>query len=100
LGGWQRRIDRIALDQQLSILISQIQPQDGPVFADGLYGAYQPSLTFNATHSYNSFPAGFFNEGGFFPATTEQINSYTPGLSGPPPGDFPITLPARWRSKT
>jgi outer membrane protein len=74
---------RIALTNNLNILISQIQPQLDQFALSGLYGAYQPSLTANATHSYDSFPSGFFTQAGLaYPATTEQINSYTPGLSG------------------
>jgi outer membrane protein len=79
---------RIALTNNLNILISQIQPQLDEYSIAGLYGAYEPSLTMNATHAYNSFPAGFFNEGGLtipVPSTTEQINSYTAGLSGAAP---------------
>jgi outer membrane protein TolC len=74
---------RIALTNNLSILISQIQPQIDQFALRGLYGAYEPSLTLNATHSYDKFPPGFFSQAGlFYPATTEQINSYTPTLSG------------------
>jgi outer membrane protein len=79
---------RIALTNNINILISQIQPELDAFSLDGLYGAYQPNFTFNISHAYNSFPAGFFNEGGLtipVPGTTEQINSYTPGLTGTAP---------------
>jgi outer membrane protein len=74
---------RIALTNNLSIRLSQIQPQIDQFALNGLYGAYEPSLTVNATHSFDKFPSGYFSQAGlFYPATTEQINSYTPGLSG------------------
>jgi outer membrane protein len=74
---------RIALTNNLSILISQIQPQMDQFLLNGLYGAYQPTLTANATHSYDSFPGGIYTQYGLgYGATTEQINSYTPGLTG------------------
>src|SRR5580692_9777015 len=74
---------RISLTNNLSILLSQIQPEIDQFSLNGLYGAYQPNLTFSATHSYDKFPSGYFSSAGlFYPATTEQINSYTPGLSG------------------
>jgi len=74
---------RIALTNNLSILLSQIQVRIDQFGLNGLYGAYQPNLTVNATHSYDSFPSGFFTQAGLsYPATTEQINAYTPGLSG------------------
>src|ERR1700678_950554 len=76
---------RIALTNNLNILISQIQPQLDEYSISGLYGAYQPSFTLKTPNAYNLLPAGFFNEGGLpIPAqsTTEKINSYTAGLSG------------------
>jgi len=74
---------RIALTNNLSILISQIQPEIDQLTLNGNYGAYQPNLTMNAIHSYDSFPSGIYTQAGLaYPATTEQINSYTPGLSG------------------
>jgi outer membrane protein len=77
---------RIALTNNLSILISEIQPQMDQFALNGLYGAYEPSATVNATHSYDSFPGGVYTQFGLgYGATTEQINSYTPGLSGATP---------------
>jgi len=77
---------RIALTNNLSILISAVQPNIDQYSLNGLYGAYEPSLTFNATHSYDSFPPGIFASAGlYYPSTTEQINSYTPGLTGATP---------------
>ncbi len=74
---------RIALTNNLSILISQIQPEIDQFGLNGLYGAYQPNLTMSATHAYDSFPPGIFTQAGLtYPSTKEQINSYTPGLSG------------------
>jgi outer membrane protein TolC len=74
---------RIALTNNLDIRISEIQPKLDQFSVNGLYGAYQPTLTMNATHSYDSFPSGVFTQEGLvYPATTEQINSYGPGLSG------------------
>jgi outer membrane protein TolC len=84
---------RIALTNNLSILISQIQPQIDQFGLNGIYGAYQPNLTFNAVHSYDSFPPGIFTQAGLtYPATTEQINSYTPGLSGFAPWGLSYTF--------
>ena len=74
---------RIALTNNLDILLSQIQPEIDQYGLNGLYGGYEPSLTLNTTHSYDSFPSGIFTQAGLaYPATAEQINSYTPGVSG------------------
>jgi outer membrane protein TolC len=74
---------RMALTNNLDIRISEIQPKLDQFSLNGLYGAYQPTLTMNAIHSYDSFPSGVFTQEGLvYPATTEQINSYGPGLSG------------------
>ncbi|HEV7924470.1 MAG TPA: TolC family protein [Verrucomicrobiae bacterium] len=84
---------RIALTNNISILISQLQPQIDQFSLEGLYGAYEPSLTFNATHSFDSFPSGVFTQAGLaYPATTEQINSYTPGLTGLAPWGLSYTF--------
>ena len=74
---------RIALTNNLGILLSQTQLRMDEYGLNGLYGAYEPSLTYNMSHTYDSFPSGIFTQEGLaFPATKEQINSYTPGLSG------------------
>jgi outer membrane protein TolC len=74
---------RIALTNNLSILLSQIQPQIDQFTLNGAYGAYEPSLSMNAIHAYNSSPGGYVNQDGiFYGSTVNQINSYTPGLSG------------------
>lgn len=77
---------RIALTNNLSILISQTQPQLDQFALSGLYGAWEPSLTMNVTHSYNAAPPGAFAQNGYTNlAITDQINSYTPGLTGTAP---------------
>jgi outer membrane protein len=84
---------RIALTNNLSILLSEIQPQIDQFSLNGLYGAYEPTVTANATHSYDSFPGGIYTQAGLvYPPTTEQINSYTPGLSGISPWGLSYTL--------
>ena len=83
---WVLGIDeaiRMALTNNLDIRISRINPQMDQYALNGLYGAYQPSLTYSMSHNYDSFPSGYFTQAGLaYPATIEQINSYTPGLSG------------------
>jgi outer membrane protein TolC len=77
---------RIALTNNLSILISQIQPQMDQFSLDGLYGAYEPSLTLDALHTYNSTPGGVYPQLDFhYPPSTTQNNAYTPGLTGATP---------------
>ena len=84
---------RIALTNNLSIRLSQIQPQMDQFAVDGLYGAYQPPLTLNMTHSYDSFSSGVLTQEGLsYPATKEQVNSYTPGLSGLAPWGLSYSL--------
>jgi len=74
---------RIALTNNLNILISQNQVKIDQFGLNGIYGAYQPNFTLSVTHNYDSFPSGFYTQAGLpFPATTEQINTYVPGLSG------------------
>ena len=77
---------RIALTNNLDIRISQLQPQIDQFGLSGLYGAYEPSFAMNVTHSYNSSPPGIFTQTGTnYGAFIEQINTYSPGLSGAAP---------------
>jgi len=77
---------RIALTNNLSIQISQIQPRMDQFALNGLYGAYEPELTMNASHAYNSSPGGYTSSQGVaYAPTINQVNSYTPGLSGAAP---------------
>jgi outer membrane protein len=74
---------QVALTNNLDIRIDLINPQIDQYTLNGLYGAYQPNLTYSMSHSYDSFPPGVFTQAGLaYPATTEQINSYVPGLGG------------------
>lgn len=84
---------RVALTNNLDILISQINPEIDQFNLNGLYGAFEPALTVNATHSYDSFPPGVFTQAGLpYPATVESVNSYTPGLSGTLPTGLTYTF--------
>jgi outer membrane protein TolC len=75
---------RVALTNNLDILITRIQPELDQYALSGLYGAYQPAVSASATHSYSSFPSGAVqtDSGLMAVATKEQVNSYTPGISG------------------
>src|SRR5580658_5391166 len=66
---------RIALTNNLSIQISQIQPQLDQLALDGVYGAYDPSNTLSVTHNYNASPPGAFAQNGYTNiGYTSQIN--------------------------
>ena len=87
-GDWVINSDElihIALTNNINILISQNQVLIDQFGVKGLYGAYEPNLTANASHLSDTFPSGYATEGGLtfqIPPTQEQINSYTPGLAG------------------
>jgi outer membrane protein TolC len=84
---------QMALTNNLDILISEINPEVDQFNLSGLYGAYEPDFTMNATHNYDSFPSGVFTQAGLtYPARVESINSYTPGLSGTLPSGLTYTL--------
>jgi outer membrane protein len=95
---WAVRSDeliRIALTNNLSILLSQNQVKIDQYSLSGLYGAYDPALTASANHLYDSSPGGYFSQGGLtipVPPLTEQVNTYTPGLSGFTPWGLSYTF--------
>ncbi len=77
---------RIALTNNLNIMLSRLQPDIDQYNLQGLYGAYEPSLNLNVTHNYNAFPSGVFTQTGqAFPGGSDQINSYTPAFAGASP---------------
>ncbi len=95
---WELGIDeaiRIALTNNLDIRISRLNPEMDQYALTGLRGAYEPSLTYSMTHDYNSFPNGGFTQAGlYYNSEVQQINSYTPGLSGSLPSGLTYNLTA------
>jgi outer membrane protein TolC len=86
---------RMALTNNLSILISSNQVLIDQFGVSGLYGAYEPNLTGNVTHTYSSSPGGYFTQGGLdipIPPQKEQFNNYTPGLTGLTPWGLNYTF--------
>ncbi|HZM05468.1 MAG TPA: TolC family protein [Candidatus Saccharimonadales bacterium] len=85
---------RMSLTNNLDILISQLNPVIDQFTVNGLYGVYQPNLTMNAVHTYNSFPPGILTaEAGLhYGGSVESVNTYTPGLSGALPTGLTYTF--------
>ncbi|MGP8199452.1 MAG: TolC family protein [Limisphaerales bacterium] len=76
-------IVQMALTNNLDIMISRLNPEIDQFAINGLYGAYEPSLSMSAVHNYNDLPAGVFPAAGLiFSSSVQEINSYTPGLTG------------------
>jgi hypothetical protein len=75
---------RMALTNNLDILMSRLTPEIDQFALNGLYGAYEPSLSMSVVHNYDSLPSGVFTGAGLdaFGATVEKIDSYNVGLSG------------------
>ncbi len=77
---------RIALTNNISILLGRLQPEVDQFNLQGLYGAYEPSFSATLIHSYNASPGGIYAQTGqIYPATIEQANSYTPAITGASP---------------
>ncbi|HEX4121165.1 MAG TPA: TolC family protein [Verrucomicrobiae bacterium] len=86
---------RIALTNNLDIQISKLQPDVDEFAINGLYGAYEPTLSMNATHSYDSQPGGVAETSGVTieePATLYRNDSYTPTLQGALPTGLTYNL--------
>jgi outer membrane protein TolC len=74
---------QMSLTNNLDILISRLNPVIDQFAVNGLYGAYEPSFSMSAVHSYDALPGGIFaTDGTPYGSSTEKIESYTPGLSG------------------
>src|SRR6188508_246775 len=69
---------RIALEHNLGIQISKLDPQLAQFALSGSYANYDPRLSFGARHSYNLSPSGFTEENIPFGGTENEgdnINS-------------------------
>jgi len=84
---------RMALTNNLDILISQLNPVIDQFAIYGLYGAYEPSLSVSAIHNYDALPGGVFTTiGTAYGSSIEKIDSYQPGLSGALPTGLQYNL--------
>jgi outer membrane protein TolC len=67
----------------LDILINRLNPVIDQFAINGLYGAYEPTFSMSAVHSYDALPGGIFTaDGVFYGSSLEKINAYNPGLAG------------------
>jgi outer membrane protein TolC len=75
---------RMALTNNLDILITEINPVIDQYSLNALYGGYEPAFSMSAVHNYDDTPGGFFAETGAlaYPPTIENIDSYQAGLQG------------------
>jgi outer membrane protein TolC len=72
---------KLALTNNLDILITQYTPIEDQFALNGLFSAYDPTFSFGLSRSFNTSP-GVFYQGLIYPPYTTAINSYSPSLSG------------------
>src|SRR5271167_4806168 len=55
---------QMSLTNNLDILISRLNPVIDQFAVNGLYGAYEPTLSMSAVHNYDALPGGVFTQTG------------------------------------
>lgn len=73
---------RIALEHNLGIQISRLDPQLAQFTLSGSYADYDPRLSFGARHTYNLAPGGFDENGRPFQGTENEADSINSALTG------------------
>lgn len=73
---------RIALEHNLDIQITRLNPQLASFSLSGSYGSYDPTLSFGATHDYNLSPGGRDDLNRLYLGTESEADNLTGGLNG------------------
>ena len=73
---------RIALEHNLGIQISRLDPQLAQFSLSGSYANYDPRLSFGARHTYNLAPGGFDENGRPFQGTESEADNINSALTG------------------
>jgi outer membrane protein TolC len=72
----------ISLHHNLSVQISRFNPEIDRFTLQGIYGVYEPTLSFSGEHDYNRTPGGVDAQGRSFGGTETDADSFSAGLSG------------------
>src|SRR5436190_19032440 len=72
----------IALHHNLDVQISRYDPEIDRYALLGIYGAYEPTVSFSGEHDYNRSPGGIDPQGRPFGGTEAEADSFSLGLSG------------------
>jgi outer membrane protein TolC len=85
---------QIALQHNLDVQITQLEPELAEFTLRGSYGSYDPNLSLSARHSYESSPGGIDDQGRSFSGTESETDSYSGSLGGLLPWGTRYTLGA------
>jgi outer membrane protein TolC len=72
----------IALQHNLDVHIQRYNPELNLYALNGVYGAYDPNLSLTISHQYSESSGGIDQQGRLFPATSQNIDTYSGALSG------------------
>jgi outer membrane protein TolC len=85
---------QIALQHNLDVQITQLEPELAQFALQGAYGTYDPSLSLSARHSYELSPGGLDDQSRSFSGTESETDSYSGSLGGLLPWGTRYTLGA------
>jgi outer membrane protein TolC len=72
----------IALQHNLDVRIQRYTPEINLFTLNGVYGAYDPTLSLTVSHQYTESSGGIDAQGRPFGSTTQDLDTFSGGLSG------------------
>ncbi len=73
---------KLALEHNLDVQITRLEPELAQFTLSGSYASYDPALSLSGSHSYDRSPGGRDSEGRQFSGTESETDSFSAGLSG------------------
>jgi outer membrane protein TolC len=90
---------QIALQHNLDVQITQLEPELAEFTLRGSYGTYDPNFSLSARHSYELSPGGIDDQGRSFSGTESETDSYSGSLGGLLPWGTRYTLGASFSDR-
>ena len=73
---------QIALEHNLDVQITRLNPEINRYSLSGAYGVYEPTFSVSGSHDYSLSPGGLDAEGRNFGGTESETDSFGAGFSG------------------
>jgi outer membrane protein len=73
---------KIALEHNLDVQITRLEPELAQFTLSGTYASYDPALSLSGSQSYDKSPGGRDSQGRQFSGTESETDSFSAGISG------------------
>ncbi len=73
---------KIALEHNLDVQITRMNPELNRLSLSGVYAAYEPTFSVSGSHDYSLSPGGLDSQGRNFGGTESESDNFSAGFSG------------------